>query len=397
MARRILFFAEAVTLAHVARPLALAEGLGADWEVHLACAPGYARFVRAPWKHHPLGSISSAAFLAALAKGRPLYDISTLNRYVQEDLALLARVKPEVVVGDFRLSLSVSARKAGVPYLTITNAHWSPYARVHFPIPEHPLVKVFGLSLATALFRLARPSVFARHARPLNVLRRQYGLAPLPADLRYTYTDGDQVLYADIPDFIPMGPLPRNHHFLGPVLWNPPVAPPPWWEEAKNHGLWVYLTLGSSGKAELLPRVLGVLREFDLPVVIATAGRAVSLPRGVYAADYLPGTEVCRHARLVICNGGSATCYQALAAGVPIVGLPSNLDQFLTMQSVQDSGAGRLVRGDRSSIEALQRAVREVLDTPAFTAGALRQLAAAKRIDAPRRFADIAREVLEHG
>ncbi len=388
MAGRILFFAEAVTLAHVARPLALAEALGADWEVHLACAPGYARFVRAPWQHHPLGSISPAAFLAALAKGRPLYDIATLERYAQEDLALLKQLKPDVVAGDFRLSLSVSARKAGVPYLNITNAYWSPYARIHYPIPEHPLAKIFGPALAGALFRLARPFVFARHAHPLNVLRRQYGLAPLPADLRYIYTDADQVLYADIPDFIPMGPLPQNHHFLGPVLWSPPVAPPAWWREAKSKGPWVYLTLGSSGKAELLPRILKILQEFDLPVVVATAGRAGGLPAGAYAADYLPGLEACRHARLVICNGGSPTCQQALAAGVPILGLPSNLDQFLNMQAVEKNGAGRLVRADRAGVASLRAAVTELFNQPDYRSAALSVASAYERYPAPRRFAE---------
>ncbi len=387
MARRILFFAEAVTLAHVARPLALAEGLGADWEVHLACAPGYARFVRAPWKHHPLGSISSAAFLAALAKGRPLYDISTLNRYVQEDLALLARVKPEVVVGDFRLSLSVSARKAGVPYLNITNAYWSPYAKIDYPAPEHSLVKAFGPFLATALFRLARPLIFAMHARPLNALRKQYGLVPLPADVRYTYTDADQVLYADVPDFIPMGPLPESHHFLGPVLWNPPVALPPWWEEATSKGPWVYLTLGSSGKAELLHRLLQVLQEFELPVVVATAGRAGSLPAGIYAAEYLPGLEACRCARLVICNGGSPTCQQALAAGTPILGLPSNLDQFLNMQAVERIGAGRLVRADRACAEILRSTVVTLFDEPGHLSAARDMASTYHRYPAPQRFA----------
>lgn len=388
MARRILFFAEAVTLAHVARPLALAEGLGEDWEVHLACAPGYAHFVRAPWKRHSLGSISSAAFLAALAKGRPLYDIATLNRYVQEDLALLARVKPDVVVGDFRLSLSVSARKAGVPYLNITNAYWSPYAKIDYPAPEHPLVKVFGPFLATALFRLARPLIFAMHARPLNALRKQYGLAPLPADVRYTYTDADQVLYADVPDFIPMRPLPQNHHFLGPVLWTPPVARPLWWERATSKGPWVYLTLGSSGKTELLHRLLQVLREFDWPVVVATAGRVGSLPAGIYAADYLPGLEACRRARLVICNGGSPTCQQALAAGVPILGLPSNLDQFLNMQAVATQGAGVLVRSDHAGVLNLRKTLTELLNKPEYGNRARSMAAVYARYSATQRFAE---------
>jgi UDP:flavonoid glycosyltransferase YjiC (YdhE family) len=39
---KILFFAEAVTLAHVGRPIALAQSLDpARFDVHVACADGY--------------------------------------------------------------------------------------------------------------------------------------------------------------------------------------------------------------------------------------------------------------------------------------------------------------------------------------------------------------------
>ena len=55
---------------------------------------------------------------------------------------MIREVEPDVVVGDFRLSLSVSARVAGVPYLAITNAYWSPYARQRFPLPELPVVRM---------------------------------------------------------------------------------------------------------------------------------------------------------------------------------------------------------------------------------------------------------------
>jgi hypothetical protein len=34
---------------------------------------------------------------------------------------------------------------AGVPYLTVTNAYWSPYARQRFPMPELPLSRRIGV------------------------------------------------------------------------------------------------------------------------------------------------------------------------------------------------------------------------------------------------------------
>src|SRR5688500_19493669 len=104
----------------------------------MACAPRYREFfppALAPV--HEIHSVSVAEFLSRLAHGRPLYDLATLRRYVSDELRLLERVRPAVVVGDFRLSLAVSARLLHVPYLMLANAYWSPYARPKFELPSH--------------------------------------------------------------------------------------------------------------------------------------------------------------------------------------------------------------------------------------------------------------------
>ena len=54
----------------------------------------------------------------------------------------------------------------------------------------------------------------------------------------------------------------------------------------------------------------------------------------VHVTDYLPGDIVARHSRLVVCNGGSPTSHQALLAGVPVLGIPDNLDQVLNMSPI---------------------------------------------------------------
>ena len=152
--RRILFFAEAVTLAHAARPIVLANCLqGLSHEPVVACDDRYKRFmVGQTWQTLPLRSISSQRFLRSLALGTPVYDLSTLRRYVADDIDLIERVKPDLIVGDFRLSLSVSARLAGIPYATITNAYWSPYCRDRsFPLPVLPFTRFSPLSIAASI------------------------------------------------------------------------------------------------------------------------------------------------------------------------------------------------------------------------------------------------------
>ncbi len=364
--QRVLFFAEAATLAHVARPMVLAQVLeDAGYEVHFACEPRYRALFRQlsrPWI--TIQSISSSAFLKALAEGKPLYSAERLRNYVHEDLAVIKAIKPDLIIGDFRLSLSVSARLAGIAYMSITNAYWSPYARQRYTIPELPICRMLGAPLANLLFKLARPLTFALHTRPLNKIRKEFGLPSLGLDLRRIYTDADHTLYADLAELIPTFDRPASHHYIGPINWSPNIALPPWWNQLPDDRPVIYVTLGSSGQSDLLPIVLASLAKLPVSVIVATAGLANlrSIPSNAYVADYLPGEQAAAIAQLVICNGGSPTTLQALSAGVPVIGIASNLDQYLNMSYLEQAGAGLLMRAGQIKTQSVAYAVECMLD-----------------------------------
>ena len=106
---RVLFVAESVTLAHLARPVTLCNismrlVTRSCWPPTCAinpCFPGFpspgTRFIRFR------GPVSGSA-----ARGRPLYDVETLRGYVRDDLKLIEETAPDLVVGDFRISLAAS-------------------------------------------------------------------------------------------------------------------------------------------------------------------------------------------------------------------------------------------------------------------------------------------------
>lgn len=362
---RLLFVAEAVTLAHVARPRVLAEGLDPKrYEVHFAAAPAFdTALTGLAARRWPLTSIPPERFLKSLAQGTPLYDTRTLTDYVEQDLVLLDQVRPDLVIGDFRLSLAVSAPLRGVPYAALTNAHWSPFAQLpRWPIPDLPAVHLFGERATAAIFNLLRPAIFRLHGRPLNRVRRRFGL-PAIGDMLQAYTWGDHTLYLDVPELIPTRPLPANHRFIGPIVWEPQMALPAWWERVPASLPCVYLTLGSSGPTGLLPTLIRALAALPITLLVATAGRIdlSDLPPNVLVADYLPGRAAAARAALVICNGGSGTVYQALSQGTPVLGIPTNLDQHLTMHFVAATGAGGILRSDAVTPGALRQRVADML------------------------------------
>lgn len=397
--RRILFFAEAVTLAHVARPIVLANSLqGLGHDIFFACSDRYSRFiVNQPWHTLPLHSISSQRFLQSLARGKPVYDLPTLRCYLAEDIELIERVKPDMIVGDFRLSLSVSARLAGIPYATITNAYWSPYIRdMPFPLPVLPLSRLLPLAIAQPIFDAVKPWAFGLHCRPLNQLRKEHGFSPFGSDLRMAYTDADYTLYADASAMFPVNDLPTHHRFLGPILWSPPDPAPSWWHDLPTEKPIVYVTLGSSGSPTLTQMVIEALADEPVTVIASTAGAPIpqTQARNLYVADFLPGTGAAARATLVICNGGSPTSQQALTYGVPVLGIASNMDQFMNMSAVVRSGAGEVLRADRVNVRQIREAAVRMIGESDGHHGAKRVAHSFEKMNSDQNFREFVSKII---
>jgi uncharacterized protein (DUF2141 family) len=174
------------------------------------------------------------------------------------------------------------------------------------------------------------------------------------------------------------------------------VALPSWWGPIPTDRPVVYATVGSSGDASALPVVIDALGRLPVTAMVATAGRATPprLPGNVRVAAYLPGHLAARRADVVVSNGGSATGYQALAEGTPLVGIASNLDQYLAMDVVESRGAGRLVKARTLTAEGLARTIASVLAEPEYRRAARALKPLFSTVSAPERFAAFLEQVL---
>ena len=122
-----------------------------------------------------------------------------------------------------------------------------------------------------------------------------------------------------------------------------------------------------------------------------------ALPANVFAAEYLAGDLAAARSALVVCNGGASTAYQALAAGVPVVGIPYNLDAYLAMTAIRDAGAGVLVRAGNCSEAAVSGAVRRALSEEPMRRAAREVAVRFERYDARARFRRFVDEVVGIG
>jgi len=389
IAKRIVFVAEDVTLAHVTRPLVLANSLDQHcYKIFIATGKKY-RYLLENDRHslYTIPTLASEIFLERLARGKPVYTKDELKSSVESDLELFSELSPDVVIGDFRLSLGISARLAKIPYASLTNAHWSPYSTLSFPLPEHPVVNIFGVKTSRFFFNILRPIIFKYHATPFNSLRKAYGLDPLK-NLKDIYTHGDWTLYLDIPALAPTSNTPDNHFYLGPVVWSPNIPLPEWWADIPKNRPVLYVTLGSSGDISFMNTIIDTLGKMPVTALVASAGRfdAAQLPDNIFTEKYLPGLEAAKMASLVICSGGTATTYQALSCSSPILGIPSNADQYLSMEAIVKQGAGLLIRSGKVTGRNIRKGIETILENIKYKQNANRLKNEMLLYNAPERF-----------
>ncbi len=394
--RKILFLAEGVTMTHVVRPLALAEGLNADeWDVVLRLPARYHRFVRKPGlKTGDLKTIEPQTFLDALAVGGVFYTQDTLTHYVEEDLAILREVRPDLVIGDFRLSLCISAPMAGVPFASLINAHWSPYRAQPAIVPDLPATRWIPPALLIPIMKFGRPIFFDKIVQPFRDVAQRHGV-PIPGPyLQNIYAAGDLVLYPDIPEFVPVPKAAPHHHFIGIPPWSAPSQIPAWWDTVMaSPEPKVFVSLGSSGPVKALKGVLEALSTLRVKVILSTSGRvSESIGPTVFQADLLPFEETAKRCAVVVSHGGTGAVYPSLAAGTPLLAIPSNLDSHFSSALLEKSGAGLSVRAEHASPRRLRHAFTRLLSEPAFKQAATRWQATIARYDAHKIFADVLNE-----
>lgn len=341
----ILFMAESATLAHVVRLLTLADSLDLPRSsIHFATASLYRHWIEERGMNFtPLQCQDTGAFQRKLDQGKSVIDKHLLSAQVKEDIDILSSVRPQIVVGDFRLSLAISARSLRVPYLGIANSYWTRLTPGKMPLPELSFLKPIGRSISDLLFKASRelivPRILQRHADDFNIVRAKYGMAPYRSIID-AYTDADWVGFADASEVVtPSSQFGSRYTMLGPLNGRVDCPLPSWWEEINPSQPTIYVNLGSSGKHELAPVLIEALSELPLQIIAGSVEptlHPVNYPSGakLFSAKVLPGDLVCQKAQVIICNGGAPSSYQALAAGRPVIGITRNMDQALNMQSM---------------------------------------------------------------
>jgi UDP:flavonoid glycosyltransferase YjiC (YdhE family) len=292
---------------------------------------------------------------------------------IRDDLALIKTFKPDFIIGDFRLSLLISARVAKVPFANITNRYWAPEVMTEWHAPESFMTHRLGVPLCNWMLRSFPEFLLSSHVAAFKKAAQQWKV-PLSEGitLNELYHQGDYQLYCDIPAFIEETLLAPSQKVIGPVIWNPEGALPSWWNQIPKDQPIIYLNLGSSGQPATIPKLLEWLLPLEYTLLVAGHGDTpLPVHPRIFQAPFLPGSRASALANLVMCNGGSPSTQQALAEGTPILGVCSNLDQILNMKLIHAHGVGLACRSDYLRKESFLEAVHTLMTDESYQQNAI--------------------------
>lgn len=342
--KKILVMPDGNWLAHVSRPYEIAKVLRAMGHDVLFAGEGkYMDLPRASgFKIHPIKTTDPGRTLACVRSGRAdWHDYATLKECVEEELKLFRKVGPDMVLGDFRLSLSTSCESARIPLAVVLNAAWTNYYSISPTAPEHfPLTRIFGKRIVTWLAPWIKSLIINVDGRPYSRLRREMGLGS--RGNLWDIWAGDLNLLADIPEYGPTENLPSHFHYIGPLVWEPEMKAPDWLNGLDPARPTIYFTMGSTGHARFFEQAIQLFGNSRYQCIMTTAGMAKlsSVPKNFFVTDFAPGSALMEKSDLVVCQGGNGTIYQALSRGVPIIGIPTMHDQEFNLNRVVDLGFG---------------------------------------------------------
>jgi UDP:flavonoid glycosyltransferase YjiC (YdhE family) len=261
-------------------------------------------------------------------------------------------------------------RSHGATFFTsILNFTWTNHAHVKLTPPEyHASTKIFlALGMLNLLEYLSdklwTTNIYFRMllllwVMPFNKVRKSMGLRRKTNF--YDQMSGDLILMPDFAGFkgmditktaLPIGSLawePKDEEILAHTDKSTAARFQAFLDSDPERPL-VYLTMGSTGTLELFRTVIAALRSKPYRLAITTGGQfAISslgeLPSNVFAIPFFPGNRILEKASVTINHGGSGSAYQAIAAQVPQIMIPTHPDQQWNADIVQAERAGIRLR-----------------------------------------------------
>jgi UDP:flavonoid glycosyltransferase YjiC (YdhE family) len=334
------------------RDVAQAQGMFAGLNTPVLQAP--------LWLHEVVGLPPDHGNHAEILMAAGYWQPAPLAGLVDAWRGMFSLLRPDVVVADYAPTAILAARSMGVRSASVGSAFSMPPAGQALPplrgwenIPPQRLAAAEAHVLQTA------NAVLAHHQAPLFACA---------ADL----LAGDAQLLTTWPelDHYERLPAPSAPVWLGPAFL-PAGGAEPVWPAGDGPKVFAYLKAAHASHADVLRALAqeGCRVLCYLPEVASGKTPPVSAPNVSFARGPVALQAALAEAQLCVTHAGEATLAQAMLAGVPVLMLPMQLEQFHTARRIAGAGMG-VNAAMLGQPVAWREVVRHMLGTPGYAAAA---------------------------
>jgi len=289
---------------------------------------------------------------------------------VENEIRFFREVNPAAVLTGWCLSVTISTRAAGVPFVNVLH---STSVREYYEagLQSWPDRSDFGFVrwlfrndeermnrwVSKLVLKLAAP------ARAYNTVGSKYGLPKFKNFI--DLLEGDHTLLADIPEWVGFPKIRPSLHYIGPLPAKIDWPIPDEVTQMPRDKPIVYFAMGSSGKPALIAEILAGFRDKPYRVIAPVKSHikqaTVDVPQNVIVTGFLPAHKVNPMANISVIHGGQNTVMNACLSGTPIVGVGMHPEQQANLDACVRKGFAIRLNKKRVSATEIFAAVDSLL------------------------------------
>lgn len=264
---------------------------------------------------------------------------------VENEIKLFEEIKPAAVLTGWCLSVTVSTRAAGVPFVNVLHStSITEYYKAGLQTwPDRLaydwLKRLFGEERLKKRIN-KRILTAGLPAKPYNLIGKKYGLKKFNNFIELI--EGDYTLLADIPQWVGLDKIRPNLIHIGPLPARTEMEIPQEVAGISKDRPIIYFAMGSSGRPKLIAKIIEGFKDKPYSVIAPVKSliedMAVIIPPNVLVTGFLPAHKVNPLADISVIHGGQNTVMQACLSGTPIVGMGMHPEQEANLEACVRKG-----------------------------------------------------------
>jgi UDP:flavonoid glycosyltransferase YjiC (YdhE family) len=290
---------------------------------------------------------------------------------VENEIRFFREVNPAAVLTGWCLSVTISTRAAGVPFVNVLHStsvkeyyeaglqSWPDrsdfrFVRWLFRNDDERMCRW----VSKLVLKLAAP------ARAYNIVGPKYGLPKFKNFI--DLIEGDHTLLADIPEWVGFAEVRPSLHYIGPLPARMDRPIPDEVASMPRDKPIVYFAMGSSGKPALVANILAGFRDRPYRVIAPVKShiqdRTLDIPQNVVVTGFLPAHKVNPMADISVIHGGQNTVMNACLSGTPIVGIGMHPEQQANLDACVRKGFAIRLNKKRATASDVLAAIESLLN-----------------------------------